>query len=90
LVLLAGWVAFLAPWVLTRRDPYIYHYLPAYAFGVLLLAGYLEFALQRRPKWTEGLLVAILVVSLVYLPVWIGLGLDKTGLEARLFPLSWR
>src|SRR5262249_49678571 len=37
LIVLSTALAFLAPWVLTHRDSYIYHFLPSYAAMVLLL-----------------------------------------------------
>src|SRR5204863_1197913 len=57
---LAAFLGFLAPWVLTSRDSYIYHYLPSYGFGLMLLAGTATRAAQRFPL---ALLVAVLLVA---------------------------
>src|SRR5258706_2037077 len=39
--LLGFWLLPIVPWILSDRDSYIYHYLPAYGFGVVLAAGQL-------------------------------------------------
>lgn len=90
LVPLCGWVMFLAPWVLTRRDSYIYHYLPSYAFGVIVLAGSFDFTRVRRPRLVLGALCAVLLISSFYAPVWSRRPLTEQGVKARLFIQGWR
>src|SRR6185436_13523257 len=48
--LLGFWLCMFTPWIVTRRDTYIYHYLPSYSFGLVLLAGGLAWLHQRRPR----------------------------------------
>jgi len=88
--LLTGFLAFLAPWMLTRRDPYIYHYLPCYAYGVILLGGLLAWLAERQRRFVLLALCSVLVVSAFYAPVWARLPTTNTGVRARLFLESWR
>jgi dolichyl-phosphate-mannose--protein O-mannosyl transferase len=87
---LAGFLGFLSPWVLTSRDSYIYHYLPSYGFGLVLLAGAAAHVGQRFPR--ALLLAALLVgeVSVFYAPVWAQLPLSADSLVLRLFLPTWR
>ena len=81
-LVLCGALAFLAPWVLTHRDSYIYHFLPSYACMLMLLAGYLAWALQRRPT---GVLLFMLVSSIVlvlYAPLWSFMPISMDGVLA--------
>ncbi len=90
LVLLVGWLAFLSPWVLTRRDPYIYHYLPCYALAVVLLAGVVSWVAERRQRLALVFVLLALDVAAFYTPVWARIPVTQEGLEARLFLRSWR
>lgn len=80
----------LLPWVLSRRDSYIYHYLPAYGFAVVLLAGKISrlVAAHRRAGW--------LAVGLVTLAAWwvapvsAELPVTRLGYELRLWLPAWR
>jgi dolichyl-phosphate-mannose--protein O-mannosyl transferase len=90
LPLLLGYVGFLLPWVLTRRDPYIYHYLPAYALGVILVGGWLDVVLTLWRRRGLFFLAGITAVSGYFAPVWAPLPLRSAGVEARLFMEGWR
>jgi dolichyl-phosphate-mannose--protein O-mannosyl transferase len=90
LVVLVGYLAFLSPWVLTRRDPYIYHYLPCYALAVVLLSGFASWVAQRRPRVALVFALLVLDVAAFYTPVWARLPVTQQALEARLFLRSWR
>jgi len=70
--LLAYW-AFLAPWILTRRDSYYYHYLPSYLVAIVLVAGLCGALYQRRRRWALALAGAVVAVSAWYSPRWAGL-----------------
>ncbi len=78
------WLAFIAPWVLSRRDSYVYHYLPSYGFAIVLVAGLLGHAYAR---WRRPALAAVLVLCLVavfYAPVAAQLPLSPDALYARI------
>lgn len=84
------WWLPLMPWVLTLRDPYLYHYLPSYSFALLLLSGLLAWLYRHRPRGGLLLLAAVAAVSFYYAPVWGGLPITAEGLENRLFLPLWR
>jgi dolichyl-phosphate-mannose--protein O-mannosyl transferase len=86
----AFWLAFLSPWVLTARDSYIYHYLPCYAGGLLLLAGAFARAFRRWPRASLIAFLLIAEVSVFYAPVWGQLPLSEVAYGWRLFLQSWR
>jgi dolichyl-phosphate-mannose--protein O-mannosyl transferase len=76
--------------MITPRDSYIYHYLPSYGLGLVLLAGFVSWVYERR-AWL-GLLAVLVVgeVSVFYAPVWAQLPITQTALEQRLFLRRWR
>jgi dolichyl-phosphate-mannose--protein O-mannosyl transferase len=88
--LLAAWCAPIAPWWISARDSYLYHYLPAYVFGVVLVATLFEAARQRRRTVS---LIALLVVgqlSFYYSPIWGQLPLSREGVAARALWRRWQ
>jgi dolichyl-phosphate-mannose--protein O-mannosyl transferase len=88
--LLGFWVLPLLPWVLTRRDSYIYHYLPSYAFALILLAGFGAWLYERRSTLVLAALIVVAELSVFYAPVWGQLPLSQTAYEQRLFLERWR
>jgi dolichyl-phosphate-mannose-protein mannosyltransferase len=90
LVLLGAAGGYLAPWVLTHRDSYVYHFLPTYAVLLLLLSGYLSFARNAWPVLVLGFLAAVLVVASFYAPVWSMMPESFEALRLRLFLPGWR
>ena len=85
--LLLAYVAYLSPWIVTNRDSYIYHYLPSYAVGIILLAGLIsEFALILRLRLAVlGLVCTVAVVSSLYAPVWAQLPISPNAVKYRPF-----
>jgi dolichyl-phosphate-mannose--protein O-mannosyl transferase len=78
------------PWVLSRRDSYIYHYLPAYGFAVVLVAGKLARLLDegRRRGWVG---VGLLTLSGWWVsPVSAEIPVTRAGYELRLWLPAWR
>jgi len=87
---LAAYLGFLAPWVITKRDSYIYHFLPSYGVGLLLLAG---IAARVRRRFPMAILCGVIVVaevSVFYAPVWAQFALSPESLALRLFVPAWR
>ena len=84
------WFLPVLPWILSRRDSYIYHYLPAYGFGVVLAAGKLTRVLMRepRPGWIG--IGAIALASFWCAPVWAEIPISRTGYELRMWFPGWR
>jgi dolichyl-phosphate-mannose--protein O-mannosyl transferase len=88
--LLGFWACMFTPWIVTRRDTYIYHYIPSYTFGLVLLAGGLAWLHQRRRRLALAGLVLVAAVVVVYAPVWGQLPITRAGWNARLFIPNWR
>lgn len=89
-LLASMWWAYIGPWVLSLRDSYINHYLPSYAFGLILTAGLLAWLCQRRPRLAAGVLVALIAVAVFYAPIWGQLPIDPAAIKYRLFLKTWR
>lgn len=88
--LLGAWFLPIFPWIATHRDSYIYHYLPAYAFGVVLVAVLIDRLYGRFRMMGLGLLMALAVVTAYYAPIWGQLPINPSGVESRLFVSTWR
>jgi dolichyl-phosphate-mannose--protein O-mannosyl transferase len=71
--LLAAYWACLAPWILTRRDSYIYHYLPSYLTAIVLVSGLCSSIYRSRRSWALTFTALMIAVSAVYSPRWAGL-----------------
>lgn len=89
-----GWLAFLAPWVLTlsTRGKYTFHhyYLPSYALGLVALAGMLAKLEHSRSRTVLAYVAVVFTVSLFYAPVWGDFALTDAQLHHRLFLPNWR
>lgn len=83
-------IGFVAPWILTHRDSYIYHFLPAYAALVVLLSGATGWYEQRRPLRVLWFLVIVLLVAAFYAPLWSYVPVSREAFNLRLFLGSWR
>lgn len=86
----ASYLLMLLPWVVTARDSYIYHYLPSYAAGLVLVAMLLWELYRRRRRLGLLALLAVGSVSAFYAPVWAQLPVSPAAMRARLFIRSWR
>jgi len=87
-----GYVVMLLPWVPGTRVPYIYNYLPIYAFALLALAYWLV-RIWRGPRLGPWLVVAFcalaLAVTLLYLPLATTLPIDQDDLMRLILFDSW-
>jgi dolichyl-phosphate-mannose--protein O-mannosyl transferase len=84
------WSLPVLPWIVTRRDSYIYHYLGAYSFGIVLVAGKLAGAIEarRRVGWLG--VGAISLCSWWVAPVSAEIPVSRIGYEYRLWLPAWR
>jgi dolichyl-phosphate-mannose--protein O-mannosyl transferase len=87
---LAAWAAPIVFWIPSLRDSYIYHFLPSYAFGLVLLAGLTDRMYRRYRLHTLLAVVLVAEVTLFYAPIWSEIPLTQTALHARLFFPFWR
>jgi dolichyl-phosphate-mannose--protein O-mannosyl transferase len=86
----AGMVSLTLPFIVTHRQSYIFHYLGAYGLGLALLAGLLVRLEKRAPLAVLAFVGCATVVSMLYLPLWIGTVQTTHAFELRLpFP-GWR
>jgi dolichyl-phosphate-mannose-protein mannosyltransferase len=87
--LLAAWAAPVAFWIPSLRDSFLYHYMPSYAFALMLLAGFADRLYVRHRLATLIGLVIVAEVLLFYAPLWGELPIGEDALNARLFEI-WR
>ena len=82
----------LLPWVPGTRIPYIYNYLPIYAFALLALAYWLV-RIWRGPSfgpWLVVLFAALaLATTLFFLPLATTFPIDQDGLTPRIWSDYW-
>ena len=90
--ILLGYVFLLLPWIPGTRIPYIYNYLPSYAFALIALVYWLV-RLWGRPPWGPWVVVAFTALALAgtlfFLPLAAGLPISSEGLELRIWMDSW-
>ena len=84
------WLLPIVPWMATRRDSYNYHYLPAYVFGVILVAGALLRLYRYRPLLGLAAFLVCFDVFAYYVPVWAQVPVSRTAFEQRVFVRRWR
>jgi len=66
--LLLLWLVPLLPWIFTNRDSYIYHYLPSYTFGLVLLG--VVVASVEKPVVRFTFVAVVTAVFAFCAPVW--------------------
>ena len=88
LILLGGAIGFVAPWAISHRDSYIYHFLPSYVLLVALLAGFV--AREARTTLVIAFLALVLVVLAFYAPIWSMFETNSRAVNLRLFLPVWR
>lgn len=87
--LLLAWLVPLAFWVPSLRDSFLYHYMPSYAFALMLVAGFANRLYQRWRLPVLGAVLVVFLVSLFFAPLWGELPLSPAAADARIFR-SWR
>jgi dolichyl-phosphate-mannose-protein mannosyltransferase len=90
---LLGYVFLLVPWIPGTRLPYIYNYLPSYAFAILVLACLLVALWGRRRTWGAWAVVVLTALSLAaglyYLPMAAGVPMSPEALQQHVWIESW-
>ncbi len=72
-ILLLGYFANLLPFIFVSRIAFLYHYLPALGFAILLLALAGEKLWEKRPWIFYGFLMITLIVFILIVPISYGL-----------------
>jgi len=87
-----GYAILMLPWIPGTRIPYLYNYLPPYAFALLALSYWLSriWGYRRWGPWMVVLYVVIaLAFTIYFLPLVTGLPLDHESLRQRIWLESW-
>jgi dolichyl-phosphate-mannose-protein mannosyltransferase len=93
---LANYGANLFPWVRVTRCVYIYHYMGSLVFAVMALAWFIDRWLHGNdPKWQGigiSMLFAIAAAFIWWLPIYLGLPLNRIELSMRMWfsPELWK
>jgi dolichyl-phosphate-mannose--protein O-mannosyl transferase len=87
---LVAWAGPIVFWIPSLRDSYIYHFMPSYAFGLVLLAGMADRLYQRFRVQTLAAVLMVAVVTFFYAPIWSELPLTESALHARVIFPGWR
>ncbi len=91
--IMLGYVFLLLPWVPSTRIPYIYNYLPSYAFAILALVYWLDALWRRRRPWGRWVVVGFsfcaLAMFLFFAPMATGFPMSFQGMQWRVWLDSW-
>ena len=90
LLLVLFYVSPILPWTTGVRDTFLYHYLPAYAFAVLLFSGMLAHLLERRRALGWPIWIAVLVVAVLYAPISSQIPMSRKEYDLRMLLDSWK
>lgn len=91
LILMAGWVALLIPWMVARKGyVFHYHYLPSFGFLLILVAGIVATLERKRPRIAATFVGLSLAVAVFYAPVWADVPISEASANYRLFLPTWR
>lgn len=90
--ILLGYMFLLLPWVLGTRIPYLYNYLPSYAFALLALVYWLCRLWNHRP-WGRWVVIAfaacVVATALYFLPLTMALPISHEYLRQHIWLESW-
>ncbi|MDB3994601.1 phospholipid carrier-dependent glycosyltransferase [Gammaproteobacteria bacterium] len=88
-----GFYANFLPWALASRSTFIYHYQPAAIFSFFALAYFIYRLMQRNTFETRLLysfaLVLILLSSIYWLPIQLGLEISDESFYSKMWLDSW-
>lgn len=88
-ILLAGYFLNLLPFIGIKRVMFLYHYLTALVFAILILV-YLIDKNKNSGKIFAGLMIVAFVAFIYFTPLTYGLPLSPKAYEARVWLPSWR
>ena len=88
-ILLGGYVLNLLPFVGIKRVMFLYHYLTALVFAILILVYLIERQKQAK-KMFIGLAIISAVAFIYFAPLSYGLPLSPQAYNARVWLPSWR
>ena len=91
--ILLGFYANFLPWAFVSRSAFLYHYQPASGFAFLAL-GFLLYKVGLKPeiqyKFLYFLVLFLIVAAFIYwLPLQLGLDIDRESFYNRMWRKSW-
>ena len=88
-ILLAGYFLNLLPFIGIKRVMFLYHYLTAFVFAILILVYLIEKQKESK-KIFIGLAIASLIAFVYFAPLTYGLSLSHSSYESRVWLQSWK
>lgn len=85
-----GYLAMFLPWVVSPRVMFIYHYLPAIPFLVLLLAWVLDKLWKDKRSLVIGYFTLVVLTFIFFYPHWTGIFVPKWLDNLYYWLPSWR
>lgn len=86
-----GWFALLSPWIVGRGSyTFSYHYLPSYAFALVLLGGAVSRCERAFPIAARNAVVLAGAVFFYFAPVWGEFSISESAANRRLVFHTWR
>ncbi len=86
--LLLGYFSNYVPWLLVKRCIFVYHYLSSAAFSFVALAWLACLMIEQkgaRRYLGYGIIAAVLLSHLFFLPIWIGLPIAHSAFYERIW-----
>jgi dolichyl-phosphate-mannose--protein O-mannosyl transferase len=83
-ILGAAWLSAMLLWMTGKIVTYWYHYLSAWGFAIILVAGVASQLDRRHPKKVMLFVLASLAVAIYLAPVWAELPISRSGAHLRL------
>ncbi len=88
-VLLGGYLLNLLPFIGIKRVMFLYHYLTALVFGILILAFIIDRSRNARAI-ALSVIAAVAVLFIFFAPLSYGLSLTEPAYYYRVWLSSWR
>lgn len=89
-IALMAWGACYLPWMAVHRVVFIYHYLPAYLFALVMLAYWMTRLYKRYPEYVLTFAIVAVVSGLYFLPLAVGWWpLSPAALAQHIWVKSW-
>ena len=88
-ILLGGYFLNLLPFIGVKRVMFLYHYLTALIFAIMMLC-YLVDKSKNSRKIFAGTVIAAIAAFIFFAPLSYGLPLSQKTYEARVWFASWR
>jgi dolichyl-phosphate-mannose--protein O-mannosyl transferase len=87
--LLMGYFAFWLPWAPIKRVLFIYHYLPAYGFAILMVGYWFAWLWHRRSEVALALLFILCLLSGAFMPLATGWLISDSYLKLLIWSRYW-